>query len=137
MAKKEVKKVIDLGHGVGRRKTAIARVYLREGDGKIIVNGREIDAYFGSPMLTFIAKQPLQVTDTLTKFDMLINVVGGGPSGQAGAIRHGISRALVSHDEAYRPVLHTNGFMTRDSRMVERKKYGQPGARRQFQFSKR
>ena len=137
MAKKEVKKVVDLGHGVGRRKTAIARVYLREGDGKIIVNGREIDAYFGSPMLTFIAKQPLQVTDTLTKFDILINVVGGGPSGQAGAIRHGISRALVSHDEAYRPVLHTNGFMTRDSRMVERKKYGQPGARRQFQFSKR
>jgi len=137
MAKKEVKKIVDLGHGVGRRKTAIARVYLREGDGKIIVNGREIDAYFGSPMLTFIAKQPLQVTDTLTKFDILINVVGGGPSGQAGAIRHGISRALVSHDEAYRPVLHTNGFMTRDSRMVERKKYGQPGARRQFQFSKR
>jgi len=137
MAKKEVKKVVDLGHGVGRRKTAIARVYLREGDGKIIVNGREIDAYFGSPMLTFIAKQPLQVTDTLTKFDILINVVGGGPSGQAGAIRHGISRSLVSHDEAYRPVLHTNGFMTRDSRMVERKKYGQPGARRQFQFSKR
>jgi len=137
MAKKEVKKVVDLGHGVGRRKTAIARVYLREGDGKIIVNGREIDAYFGSPMLTFIAKQPLQVTDTLTKFDILINVVGGGPSGQAGAIRHGISRALVSHDEAYRPVLHTNGFMTRDSRMVERKKYGQPGARRKFQFSKR
>jgi len=137
MAKKEVKKVVDLGHGVGRRKTAIARVYLREGDGEIIVNGREIDAYFGSPMLTFIAKQPLQVTDTLTKFDILINVVGGGPSGQAGAIRHGISRSLVSHDEAYRPVLHTNGFMTRDSRMVERKKYGQPGARRQFQFSKR
>lgn len=137
MAKKEVKKVVDLGHGVGRRKTAIARVYLREGDGKIIVNGRDIEAYFGSPMLTFIAKQPLQVTDTVTKFDILINVVGGGPSGQAGAIRHGISRALVVHDEAYRPVLHTNGFMTRDSRMVERKKYGQPGARRKFQFSKR
>ena len=137
MAKKEVKKVVDLGHGVGRRKTAIARVYLREGDGKIIVNGRDVDAYFGSPMLTFIVKQPLQATDTVTKFDMLINVVGGGPSGQAGAIRHGISRALVAHDEAYRPVLHTSGFMTRDSRMVERKKYGQPGARRKFQFSKR
>ena len=137
MAKKEVKKVVDLGHGVGRRKTAIARVHLREGEGKIIVNGRDVDAYFGSPMLTFIVKQPLQVTDTVTKFDMLINVVGGGPSGQAGAIRHGISRALVANDEAYRPVLHTSGFMTRDSRMIERKKYGQPGARRKFQFSKR
>jgi len=137
MAKKEVKKVVDLGHGVGRRKTAIARVYLREGDGKIIVNGRDVDAYFGSPMLTFIVKQPLQVTDTVTKFDILVNVVGGGPSGQAGAIRHGISRSLVSHDEAYRPVLHPIGFMPRDSRMVERKKYGQPGARAKFQFSKR
>ena len=137
MAKKEVKKVVDLGHGVGRRKTAIARVHLREGEGKIIVNGRDVDAYFGSPMLTFIAKQPLQATDTVTKFDILVNVVGGGPSGQAGAIRHGISRALVANDEAYRPVLHTSGFMTRDSRMVERKKYGQPGARRKFQFSKR
>ena len=88
-------------------------------------------------MLSFIAKQPLQATDTVTKFDILVNVVGGGPSGQAGAIRHGISRALVANDEAYRPVLHTSGFMTRDSRMVERKKYGQPGARRKFQFSKR
>ncbi len=137
MAKKEVKKVVDLGHGVGRRKTSVARVYLREGDGKIVINGRDIEAYFGSPMLSFIAKQPLQATDTVTKFDILINVVGGGPSGQAGAIRHGISRALVAHDEAYRPVLHTSGFMTRDSRMIERKKYGQPGARRKFQFSKR
>ena len=137
MAKKEVKKVVDLGHGVGRRKTAIARVHLREGEGKIIINARDIEAYFGSPMLSFIAKQPLQATDTVTKFDILVNVVGGGPSGQAGAIRHGISRALVANDEAYRPVLHTSGFMTRDSRMVERKKYGQPGARRKFQFSKR
>ncbi len=137
MAKKEVKKVVDLGHGVGRRKTSIARVYLREGEGKIIINGRDIEAYFGSPMLSFIAKQPLQATDTVTKFDILVNVVGGGPSGQAGAIRHGISRALVANDEAYRPVLHTSGFMTRDSRMIERKKYGQPGARRKFQFSKR
>ncbi len=137
MAKKEVKKVVDLGHGVGRRKTSVARVHLREGDGKIVINGRDIEAYFGSPMLSFIAKQPLQATDTTTKFDILINVGGGGPSGQAGAIRHGISRALVSHDEAYRPVLHSSGFMTRDSRMIERKKYGQPGARRKFQFSKR
>ena len=137
MAKKEVKKVVDLGHGVGRRKTAIARVHLREGEGKIIINGRDIEAYFGSPMLSFIAKQPLQATDTVTKFDILVNVVGGGPSGQAGAIRHGISRALVANDEAYRPVLHTSGFMTRDSRMVERKKYGRAKARKSFQFSKR
>ncbi|WP_320129458.1 30S ribosomal protein S9 [uncultured Sphaerochaeta sp.] len=137
MAKKEVKKVVDLGHGVGRRKTAIARVYLREGEGKIIINGRDVDTYFANPMLVFIVKQPLTITDTLTKFDILINVVGGGPSGQAGACRHGISRALVENDETCRPALHTNGFMTRDSRMVERKKYGQPGARRKFQFSKR
>lgn len=137
MAKKEVKKVVDLGHGVGRRKCAVARVYLREGEGKIVVNGRDVDTYFGNPMLTFIVKQPLQTTDTLTKYDILVNVVGGGPSGQAGAIRHGISRALVAHDEANRPALHTAGFMTRDSRMVERKKYGQPSARRKFQFSKR
>ncbi|AEV30379.1 ribosomal protein S9 [Sphaerochaeta pleomorpha str. Grapes] len=137
MAKKEVKKVVDLGHGVGRRKTAVARVYLREGEGKIIVNGRDVDTYFANPMLVFIVKQPLQITDTLTKYDILINVVGGGPSGQAGACRHGISRALVENDETYRAALHTSGFMTRDSRMVERKKYGQPGARRKFQFSKR
>jgi small subunit ribosomal protein S9 len=137
MAKKEVKKVVDLGHGVGRRKCAVARVYLREGEGKIVVNGRDVDTYFANPMLVFIVKQPLQITDTTTKYDILINVVGGGPSGQAGACRHGISRALVEHDETYRAALHTSGFMTRDSRMVERKKYGQPGARRKFQFSKR
>jgi small subunit ribosomal protein S9 len=137
MAKKEVKKVVDLGHGVGRRKCAVARVYLREGEGKIVVNGRDVDTYFANPMLVFIVKQPLQITDTMTKYDILINVVGGGPSGQAGACRHGISRALVENDETYRAALHTSGFMTRDSRMVERKKYGQPGARRKFQFSKR
>lgn len=137
MAKKEVKKVVDLGHGVGRRKTAVARVYLREGEGKIIVNGRDVDTYFANPMLVFIVKQPLVLTDTLNKYDLVINVVGGGPSGQAGACRHGISRALVAYDESYRPALHSSGFMTRDSRMVERKKYGQPGARRKFQFSKR
>lgn len=137
MAKKEVKKVVDLGHGVGRRKTAVARVYLREGEGKIVVNGRDVDTYFANPMLVYIVKQPLQITDTLAKYDILINVVGGGPSGQAGACRHGISRALVENDETYRAALHTSGFMTRDSRMVERKKYGQPGARRKFQFSKR
>ena len=137
MAKKDVKKVENLGQGVGRRKTAVARVYLREGEGKIVINGRDVDAYFGNPMLTFIVKQPLETTETTAKYDILINVVGGGPSGQAGACRHGIARALCAYDEGFRPALHTAGFMTRDSRMVERKKYGQPGARRKFQFSKR
>ncbi len=137
MAKKEVKKVENLGHGVGRRKTAVARVYLREGEGKIVINGRNIDTYFGNPMLTFIVKQPLETTETTGKYDLLINVIGGGPSGQAGACRHGIARALCAHDNDFRPALHAAGFMTRDSRMVERKKYGQPGARRKFQFSKR
>ncbi|MFA6844983.1 MAG: 30S ribosomal protein S9 [Sphaerochaetaceae bacterium] len=136
-AKKEIKKVENLGLGVGRRKTAIARVYLREGDGKIVVNGRSVDEYFRNDLFVFIVKQPLEVTDSLTKYDILINVVGGGPAGQAGACRHGIARALVSEDAANKPALHAKGFMTRDSRMVERKKYGQRGARRKFQFSKR
>jgi small subunit ribosomal protein S9 len=135
--KKDTKKVENLGLGVGRRKTAIARVYLREGDGKITVNGRNVDEYFGNELLVFMVKQPLEVTDSLAKFDILINVVGGGPAGQAGACRHGIARALVAEDEANKPALHANGFLTRDSRMVERKKYGQKGARRKFQFSKR
>ncbi|NLZ76761.1 MAG: 30S ribosomal protein S9 [Spirochaetales bacterium] len=137
MAKKEANNVVNLGHGVGRRKTAVARVYLREGEGKIMVNGRDVDGYFGNPMLTFIVKQPLVATETDGKYDILINVKGGGVSGQAGACRHGIARALVIHDEAFRPPLRAAGFLTRDSRMVERKKYGQPGARRKFQFSKR
>ncbi|HOE84250.1 MAG TPA: 30S ribosomal protein S9 [Sphaerochaeta sp.] len=137
MAKKEAKKVENLGHGVGRRKTSVARVYLREGDGKIVINGRTLDSYFGNPMLEFIVKQPLVTTETGDKYDILINVKGGGTSGQAGACRHGIARALVAHDEAYRPALRAAGFMTRDPRMVERQKYGQPGARRKFQFSKR
>ena len=135
--KKEEKKVENLGMGVGRRKCSVARVYLREGDGKITVNGRNVDAYFGNELLVFIVKQPLDVTDNLAKYDILINVVGGGPAGQAGACRHGIARALVEADEANKPALHSNGFLTRDSRMVERKKYGQKGARRKFQFSKR
>jgi small subunit ribosomal protein S9 len=112
-------------------------VYLRDGNGTITVNGRPIDEYFASPVHAYICRQPLAVTDTEGKYDILINVTGGGLTGQAGAIRHGLSRALVSLDETNLPSLKANGFMTRDSRMVERKKYGQPGARRKFQFSKR
>ncbi|MCQ2398319.1 MAG: 30S ribosomal protein S9 [Sphaerochaetaceae bacterium] len=138
MAKKALEnKNVNLAMGTGRRKTAVARVYLREGSGKITVNGRELEEYFKDPLCVFQVKQPLDVTDNLTKFDILINVQGGGQSGQAGACRHGIARALVSYDETNKPALHSNGFMTRDPRMVERKKYGQRGARRRFQFSKR
>ncbi len=136
MAKTEVKN-INLGQGTGRRKTAVARVYLREGSGKITINGRELEEYFKDPLCVYQVKQPLDVTDNLSKFDIVITVAGGGPSGQAGACRHGIARALVAENEANRPALHENGFLTRDPRMVERKKYGQRGARRRFQFSKR
>jgi len=135
--KKNEKQNVNLGLGTGRRKTAVARVYLRDGEGKITINGRNVDEYFGNPLYVYMVKQPLDVTDNLAKFDLVINVSGGGPTGQAGACRHGIARALCEYDEANRPALHANGFMTRDSRMVERKKYGQPGARRKFQFSKR
>lgn len=136
MAKVEQKN-INLGQGTGRRKTSVARVYLREGNGKITINGKDVETYFGNPMDVIIVKQPLEVTSNTTNFDIVINVCGGGVSGQAGACRHGIARALVAADEANRPALHANGFMTRDPRMVERKKFGQRGARRKFQFSKR
>ena len=129
--------VKNLALGTGRRKTSVARVYLREGSGKIIVNGKDVESYFSNPSMVFIVKQPLDVTDNLSKFDILINVKGGGITGQAGACRHGLSRALVAYDETNIRPLRANGFLTRDSRMVERKKYGQPGARRKFQFSKR
>ncbi|MCR4677036.1 MAG: 30S ribosomal protein S9 [Sphaerochaetaceae bacterium] len=138
MAKKEtVKTNVNLGQGTGRRKTATARVYLREGSGNITINGRALEDYFKDPLCVFMVKQPLDVTDNLTKFDIVITVAGGGQSGQAGACRHGIARALVAENEANKPALHANGFLTRDPRMVERKKYGQRGARRRFQFSKR
>lgn len=126
-----------LSRGTGRRKTSVARVYLREGNGTITVNGREVEEYFASKVHAFICRQPFAVTDTDGKYDIMVNVHGGGLTGQAGAIRHGLSRALVAHDETNLPTLRANGFMTRDSRMVERKKYGQPGARKKFQFSKR
>lgn len=128
---------INLGQGVGRRKTAVARVYLREGNGEIIINGKKVDEYFVDAINAAVVAQPFAVTETVGKYNVLINVQGGGINGQAEACRHGISRALVDMDEALKPALHRAGFMTRDPRMVERKKYGQRGARRRFQFSKR
>ena len=127
----------NLSLGTGRRKTAVARVFLRAGSGEITVNGKKAEEYFSNPSLLFVVKQPLDVTDSHTKYDLLITTHGGGPTGQAGACRHGIARALVAVDESNRRALRTNGFLTRDSRMVERKKYGRRGARRRFQFSKR
>ncbi len=128
---------INLGQGVGRRKTAVARVYLREGNGEIIINGKKVDEYFVDAINAAVVAQPFAVTETVGKYNVLINVQGGGINGQAEACRHGISRALVDMDETLKPALHHAGFMTRDPRMVERKKYGQRGARRRFQFSKR
>lgn len=127
----------NLGIGTGRRKTAVARVFLREGSGKIVVNGKELPQYFVQGEHAMMVRQPLMVTACENKFDILINVNGGGPNGQAGACRHGLARALCQVDESNYSALRANGFLTRDSRMVERKKYGQPGARRRFQFSKR
>ncbi len=124
-------------HGTGRRKKSIARVYLTPGKGNIIVNKRELDDYFGLETLKVIVRQPLVATDTADKFDILVNVKGGGYTGQAGAIRHGIARALLTVDNDYRPVLKKAGFLTRDPRMKERKKYGLKAARRAPQFSKR
>ena len=129
--------VKNLALGTGRRKTAVARVYLRSGNGAITVNGKVIEEYFVNPEHVFVIKQPLAATDSEGKFDILINVTGGGVTGQAGACRHGIARALANNDETNISTLRANGFLTRDPRMVERKKYGQRGARRKFQFSKR
>ena len=124
-------------YGTGRRKKSIARVYLVPGTGKITINKRDIDEYFGLDTLKVIVRQPLTATETEGKFDVLVNVHGGGLSGQAGAIRHGISRALLKADENLRPELKKAGFLTRDPRMVERKKCGLKKARRSPQFSKR
>ncbi len=123
--------------GTGRRKTAVARVFVREGSGKVVINGKDIAEYFTAPEQQQIVRQPLMVTASENKFDVLITVGGGGTNGQAGACRHGIARALTQVDQANYPSLKANGYLTRDSRMVERKKYGQRGARRRFQFSKR
>ena len=131
------KKSVNRYYGTGRRKKAVARVYLIPGKGDIIINKRTIDDYFGLDTLKMIVRQPLVATQTQDKFDVKVNVFGGGYTGQAGAIRHGISRALLTVDSEYRPTLKKAGFLTRDPRMKERKKYGLKGARRAPQFSKR
>ncbi|TAK98602.1 MAG: 30S ribosomal protein S9 [Verrucomicrobia bacterium] len=123
--------------GTGRRKTAIARVRLATGNGKITINGRTFETYFPLETQRSVAAQPLTLTGTNSKLDAKVNVTGGGPEGQAGAVRHGIARALLQFDANLRPALKAEGFLTRDPRMRERKKYGQPGARKRFQFSKR
>ncbi len=124
-------------YGTGRRKTSVARVYLVPGTGNITINKRTLDEYFGLETLKVVVRQPLDLTETLDKYDVLVNVHGGGFTGQAGAIRHGISRALLKVDAEYRPALKKAGFLTRDPRMKERKKYGLKAARRAPQFSKR
>ena len=129
--------VKNIAIGTGRRKTATARVFLRDGSGKIVVNGKDISEYFASEEQVRTVHRPLLVTNNENKFDILINVVGGGLNGQAAACLHGLSRALLKVDPDSRTSLKANGYLTRDSRMVERKKYGQRGARRRFQFSKR
>lgn len=123
--------------GTGRRKTAVARVRLASGSGKVTINGRPLESYFLVDTQRMHLLQPLTSTDTLNKFDIRVNVAGGGPNGQAGAVRHGIARALIEADANLRPTLKAQGLLTRDPRMKERKKYGQPGARKRFQFSKR
>ena len=129
--------VKNIAIGTGRRKTAVARVFVRDGSGKIVVNGKDVKDYFNSDAQIQTVNQPLLVTSMGNKYDILINVQGGGMNGQAAACLHGISRALVQIDPDARTSLKSNGYLTRDSRMVERKKYGQKGARRRFQFSKR
>ena len=123
--------------GTGRRKTAVARVRLASGTGKILVNGRAFENYFPAEAHRVAAMMPLTVTGNSDKFDAMVKVSGGGPNGQAGAVRHGLARALLTVDANLRPVLKAEGLLTRDSRMRERKKYGQPGARARFQYSKR
>ena len=127
----------NLGIGTGRRKTSVARVYVRDGSGKITINDKELSVYFPQGEHAQMVRQPLMVTSNENKFDVLINVYGGGSNGQGGACRHGLARALCQVDQSNYASLRANGYLTRDPRMVERKKYGRPGARRRFQFSKR
>lgn len=136
----EVKPKIDAqgrAYGTGRRKDAVARVWVKPGAGRFTINGRDLPTYFARPTLQMVINQPFEVLDRLGQYDIFVTVNGGGLSGQAGAVRHGISRALVAYDPALRPYLKHAGFLTRDDREVERKKYGKAKARRSFQFSKR
>ena len=132
-------KIDNLGraYATGRRKNAIARVWIKPGNGRVTVNGRDQEQFFARPVLRMIIKQPFDVTSRVDQFDVMCTVTGGGLSGQAGAVRLGISKALVNYEPGLRPVLKSGGFLTRDSRVVERKKYGRAKARRSFQFSKR
>lgn len=127
----------NIGIGTGRRKTSIARVYIRDGNGKFLINDKEVDNYFATPEQVMTVKNPLMITGSESKYDIVITVQGGGLTGQAGACSHGLARALAQVDATNHAPLKANGLLTRDSRMVERKKYGQRGARRRFQFSKR
>jgi len=124
-------------YATGKRKSAIARVYMKTGSGNIVVNKRNYEEYFTRPSLKMVIKQPLEITGKNDQFDLYVNVTGGGVAGQAGAVKHGISKALLEYDAELRPILKKAGFLTRDARVKERKKYGQPGARKRFQFSKR
>jgi len=124
-------------YATGKKKTSVARVWIKPGTGNIVVNKRSIDEYFGRETSKMVIRQPLELTSNVGKFDIFVNVAGGGPSGQAGAIKHGITKALLEADVALRGVLKKAGFITRDSRVKERKKYGKAAARRSFQFSKR
>jgi len=124
-------------YATGKRKYAIARVYMKEGNGTILVNKRNFDDYFTRDSLKMLIRQPLEITGNSDKFDLYVNVCGGGISGQAGAIKHGVAKALLEYNIELRPILKKTGFLTRDPRIKERKKYGQPGARKRFQFSKR
>ena len=130
-------KAVEKFYGTGRRKSSVARVYLKPGKGNIVINKRDIDEYFGLETLKMVVRQPLVATDTVGKYDVQVDVRGGGTTGQAGAIRHGIARALLKADAEFRPTLKQAGFLTRDPRMKERKKYGLKAARRAPQFSKR
>jgi small subunit ribosomal protein S9 len=132
-------KIDSLGrsYATGRRKNSIARVWLKRGSGKIVVNGRDITDYFARPVLRMMINQPIEVVSRVGQYDIMCTVVGGGCSGQAGAVRHGLTRALTHFEPGLRPQLKSGGFLTRDSRIVERKKYGKAGARRSYQFSKR
>lgn len=127
----------NIHQGTGRRKTSTARVYLKPGKGEIMINSKSLDEYFGRETARMIVRQPFVAVDMENKFDVMVNVAGGGPSGQAGAIRHGITRALMAYDESLRPTLRKAGYVTRDSRAVERKKYGLHKARKRPQYSKR
>jgi small subunit ribosomal protein S9 len=138
-APKHVQKLDKLGraYATGKRKNAIAKVWIKPGSGKIVVNGRAVEVFFARPVLRMVLTQPLQLVDRLTQYDVMVSVNGGGLSGQAGAVRHGISKALTYYEPALRGPLKKEGFLTRDSRVVERKKFGRAKARRSFQFSKR